>query len=471
MSLQSQLFRGDPKLEAAAVSDPAHIVPGAVGEHVGKIQQALIRLDGAVIDELELAEARYGQSTADAVLAYKTKRGIINWAYQNKPDEIVGKMTTTRLDREMADAETSATTSDAPRNLIVGYNYPWAWNALGEYFGGGTPPGSVPAMDDWIKHLRTNLQILKNDLNIWHVRIYLLCNAWNYGTLSPTSTPAVTLPATLPPKYADHLKEMFDAFAAEDMMVIPSLISHEAFWPVGRFLSGMGGRADLANDVTLRGAFLTQVLDAFLTISGAYRSSIFAWEVINEPIWDTSPAHASLMASFQAGALRLVRTADVSHSAMSDFIDDALQRIDRENFDSTVGHRYYSDLSTFPTGKWRQFHYFPPPSIVGIPPGLPTLPYADPLTIPDYATSQAFIGAFGCRLPGQKQGGAWPELGGADTIDVSTTVYERLRLLNRKGYGFALVWPDLNGAACCGPDPLQLSADAMDGIKRFMATP
>jgi hypothetical protein len=45
--LRSQLFRGDPKLEAAAVSDPAHVLPGAAGSHVGKIQLALILLDAA----------------------------------------------------------------------------------------------------------------------------------------------------------------------------------------------------------------------------------------------------------------------------------------------------------------------------------------------------------------------------------------------------------------------------------------
>src|SRR4051794_20228627 len=31
MTLQSKLFRGDSMLEAAAISDPAHIVPGANG--------------------------------------------------------------------------------------------------------------------------------------------------------------------------------------------------------------------------------------------------------------------------------------------------------------------------------------------------------------------------------------------------------------------------------------------------------
>jgi hypothetical protein len=38
MALQSKLFRGDAKLEAALVSDSAHIVQGAIGSHVGKIQ-------------------------------------------------------------------------------------------------------------------------------------------------------------------------------------------------------------------------------------------------------------------------------------------------------------------------------------------------------------------------------------------------------------------------------------------------
>jgi hypothetical protein len=49
MALQSQLFRGDPQLEAAAISDPARIVPGAMGPHVGKLQQALIQVDAAPI--------------------------------------------------------------------------------------------------------------------------------------------------------------------------------------------------------------------------------------------------------------------------------------------------------------------------------------------------------------------------------------------------------------------------------------
>ncbi len=97
MALQSQLFRGDPKLEAAALSDSAHIVPGVMGEHVRKIQQALIQLDGAAI----IPDGKYGPATAAAVLAYKRRRNIINYAYQAQADNIVGKMTIAALDREM----------------------------------------------------------------------------------------------------------------------------------------------------------------------------------------------------------------------------------------------------------------------------------------------------------------------------------------------------------------------------------
>jgi hypothetical protein len=98
MALQSQLFRGDQKLEAAATSDPAHIVPGVEGDHVRKIQLALIQLDDAAV----APDSVYGPATAAAVLAYKKKRGIVNRAYQSTADNIVGKMTMAALDKEMA---------------------------------------------------------------------------------------------------------------------------------------------------------------------------------------------------------------------------------------------------------------------------------------------------------------------------------------------------------------------------------
>ena len=107
MALKSEYLKGDRRLEAAAVSNPAHVTPGSRGDHVGKIQRVLITLDEADIDDNELREARYGTSTADAVFDYKNddRRKIINKAYQSSPDKIVGIMTMASMDREMFDRQ------------------------------------------------------------------------------------------------------------------------------------------------------------------------------------------------------------------------------------------------------------------------------------------------------------------------------------------------------------------------------
>lgn len=105
MGLQSTLFAGDPDLEACLIRDSAHVREGAMGDHVAKIQTALISLDGLSISDVELTAQRYGTSTAAAVLAFKKKRHIVNPTYQTHEDKIVGKMTIAALDREMRGQE------------------------------------------------------------------------------------------------------------------------------------------------------------------------------------------------------------------------------------------------------------------------------------------------------------------------------------------------------------------------------
>ncbi|VFU09795.1 peptidoglycan-binding domain-containing protein [Methylocella tundrae] len=107
MSLESKLFRGDAKLEAAARQDSAHVLLGASGAHVLKIQSALMLLDDAKIDSGETEQSSYGSSTAAAIKAYKEKRSIINHSYQTQADNIVGKMTIASLDQEMLKFEKS----------------------------------------------------------------------------------------------------------------------------------------------------------------------------------------------------------------------------------------------------------------------------------------------------------------------------------------------------------------------------
>jgi len=65
----------------------------------------VILLDRADLAASEILHRLYGRSTANAVLAYKTKRAIINHAYQSHADNIVGKMTIASLDAEMVTYE------------------------------------------------------------------------------------------------------------------------------------------------------------------------------------------------------------------------------------------------------------------------------------------------------------------------------------------------------------------------------
>ncbi|MEA3060897.1 MAG: hypothetical protein QOJ94_678 [Sphingomonadales bacterium] len=105
MGLRCRLFQGVRALEACLVDDRAHLVPGTKGDHVRLVQRALVMLGDRTIPTTEYAAGLYGSATAAAVLAYKRRRRIINHAYQNQADNIVGKMTIAALDREVGARE------------------------------------------------------------------------------------------------------------------------------------------------------------------------------------------------------------------------------------------------------------------------------------------------------------------------------------------------------------------------------
>ncbi|CAN5183126.1 hypothetical protein BH11PSE4_BH11PSE4_26820 [soil metagenome] len=95
--LTSILFKNNAALQGCAAKDSAHVAPGSRGEHVARIQKALILLDKARLD----MDGIYGPGTAAAVLAYKRKRSIINSSYQKTADNVVGIMTIQSMDREL----------------------------------------------------------------------------------------------------------------------------------------------------------------------------------------------------------------------------------------------------------------------------------------------------------------------------------------------------------------------------------
>jgi hypothetical protein len=113
MPLRSVMLRDDAKLQACLTSDPAHVVPNARGDHVARIQKALLLVDKANLDASELRGKFYGASTTAAVLAFKRKRKIINFSYQTQADNIVGKMTIARLDEDVLALEGRTTPNRA----------------------------------------------------------------------------------------------------------------------------------------------------------------------------------------------------------------------------------------------------------------------------------------------------------------------------------------------------------------------
>jgi hypothetical protein len=119
MPLKSDLFRGVPELENCLLHDRDHIMRGAKGDYVSRIQQALDLLGDVPIAADELAKQEFGESTENAVFAFKTKNQIINRTYQTSPDKIVGKMTLQALDDQLARRKPSPTPPAPPSPPVV----------------------------------------------------------------------------------------------------------------------------------------------------------------------------------------------------------------------------------------------------------------------------------------------------------------------------------------------------------------
>jgi hypothetical protein len=115
---------------------------------------------------------------------------------------------------------------------------------------------------------------------------------------------------------------------------------------------------------------------------------IHAWELQNEPVWNTyfgAPDHV-------AGGKTVERT------HMRVFLEEGLDRIRKHKvFRSTVGHRFVDDLAAFPTGTGRQFHYYPK-DVLGV--------TVVDRTLPDFTTTRAFVGEFGAM--GKDANGNYP---------------------------------------------------------------
>jgi len=370
--------------------------------------------------------------------------------------------------------------------LEVGFNYPWPWDKYGIYLGSGSPPGADPSLSKWVDTLKANLVTLQQ-LGITVVRIFLMGNLANWGTVQKREWNNgkdwwwdFTPPSQLDSLFKDQLDAMFAAFAASQMKVIPSLVDFGAACdvrnPDGR---GMGVRCEIWKRFPTQKQFFDMVLEPFLDISMKHIDSIFAWELMNEPIWVTLPP------SMFGKPLNSFVDRFLPASDMETFLKEGLQRIqarvttvpDPANpgtqkqthaFKSTVGHRFAWNLdqlplfgTTWPSGDIRQFHYYPS-----------TEQFLDRMddTLPNSRqTRGAILGEFAAGPPvAAKHHKFWPEIPGESGLSTSDRMLRRLELIERKGYGLALIWPDLDGSAPGATDPLKLSAGAQDGVKRYL---
>ena len=138
MPLQSELFSGDAKLNDALNFPLKHITPGSSGPHVSKIHTALGRLvPNVAIAQSELDTTTYGDTTTEAVKAYKRSHvpPIINFAYQNTVDGIVGQMTIKALDLDLTGSKNAHVAKelaedDKPIATSVAFNAITALNAI-----------------------------------------------------------------------------------------------------------------------------------------------------------------------------------------------------------------------------------------------------------------------------------------------------------------------------------------------------
>lgn len=215
MALQSQLFRGDPKLEAAAVSDPAHIAQGAVGKHVRKIQLALIQLDDAALEP----DGNYGPATARAVLAWKQKRNIVNRSYQSQADDIVGKMTIAALDREMVQKE-GESPDEAGRIHCRCFPFPGSPPRLNLSFAAGgapvaqstTPSPRAQALGR-VQSAAIQLSAARNFIRLRQAQLLSGLPAAQFSTTEPFKALNTHFKLDQHPKPSDHLDFLARVYA------------------------------------------------------------------------------------------------------------------------------------------------------------------------------------------------------------------------------------------------------------------
>jgi len=303
-------------------------------------------------------------------------------------------------------------------------------------------------------------------LGVSCVRIFLLCNALNWGQLD--STGQFQPPPYLHPRFRAHLVQMLTECSNAKMQVIPSLLDFGICQPSlqgsrrSRIVTDTKKKFSAADQAAgklgVREIFLQQVLLPFLDDSVGFEDTILAWEVMNEPFWLSSTI-------FPQGNNRFhkeINLDPIPESDVDDFLNDAIAIIRGRSFTATVGHRFASDiLKGRPPGDRHQFHFYP--NLLN-----PALAFRDTvfLSKPKVLGVRADLGEFAAS---EADSDNWLELFRKDTPSARERVRERLLAAESKGFTLAMLWPDLDiGPKTPGfADPLKYTPEAKQGILDF----
>lgn len=382
--------------------------------------------------------------------------------------------------------------------MKIGFNYPTSYNRFGSEIGpdiwvsdnqwdqwnqkeaqGKVADIPLPPLFNCIDRNLANLR----GMGISIVRWFLLGHGNNYGPspkhclrVPPGQPPSIAMaarypdfnfdpPTKLDARFRRDFTEILVRFQKAGMQIIPSLISFE-FSSALRYTPGPGqtrnigaaGRGDVIRDRAKSKIFLDTMLEELLQASLPFKNQIYAWEVINEPVWMYLDFGAN---SFPRSSVPHIP--EVTFGELRTFLEDAVQRIDKAGFRSTVGHRYFSDATRLPTGTAPQFHYY---ADNGVGRAL-TSALGYPMDPAKIAGSKLFAGnpkPFLGELGSDNNVGLarpWA----SDFAASNDTTRARLDLLAQEGCDLALIWQDRDPIAT--GDPIKLQQNTRQAIVGF----
>lgn len=422
----------------------------------------------------------------------------------------------------MADSppETQATVRGKPRMQVL-YNYPCGLVQYGTYLGihkanpklpATPPPPNDPVdnefmpIENWLfapagssgpGPFEKNLTELKS-IGVTHVRLFLMCNAFNWGTIVDGKLEA---PPYLHPRFMVHFREVLRICKLTGIKLIPSLIDFGICEPK----LGDDRRTDIVKDFDMQQKFYNQVFTPMLdeSIINGNDQVIFAWEIMNEPLWLSRrfypwaqevsvklavPVLGRVLFSGKVTKPFQLNLDTVDPVTVDAFLQEGITRVAKHSaklqkatgdttrvLHSTVGHRFFSELLTRPTGTRPQFHFYPSAAATATGFGdasvLLTGPL-DPSGKPHIRKdgrplAEPFIGELGSS---EEQSDPWSELSGRDVPGPRERVRARLFGAERKGFTLAGIWPNRMqvDAVPGNRDPLKLTADGFDGIKDYI---